>query len=110
MKKIYIYDIGDIVDDLECIDIIKPIKGSGKNCRYTMKCTKCGREKSMIGDCINKHKGTTHEPIILIMNIGKIMAVEESVVMNLNISLIFMIQCMNHTLKHVVFMKKRMFR
>ena len=61
MKKKYTYKIGDIVDDLECINIIPSKKGSGKNCRFLMKCTKCGREKSMIGACIHQHKGTTHK-------------------------------------------------
>lgn len=61
MKCIYKYDIGDIVDDLECIDIIHPIKGSRKSTTYVMKCRVCGRIKNMVGATIADHRGTTHK-------------------------------------------------
>lgn len=53
----YVYKIGDIVDDLECINIIKD-KQNYTN--YEMKCVICGRTKLMLGPTINRHSGTTH--------------------------------------------------
>ena len=60
MKSIYKYNIGDIIDDLLCIDKIYPDKGSGKSITYLMRCTICGREKYMLGATIARKSGTTH--------------------------------------------------
>ena len=60
MKPMYIYDIGDQVDDVLCTEIIQPKKGSGKSTMYRMVCTKCGREKLMLGATLARHSGTTH--------------------------------------------------
>lgn len=61
MKAMYVYDIGDIVGDLECIDIKKPAKGSGDGTRYLMRCKKCGREKWALGATLFRKSGITHK-------------------------------------------------
>lgn len=61
MKKKYIYNIGDIVDDQKIIDIIKPIKGSGTSEKYKVVCLRCGRTKLMEGHRLFRHNGTTHK-------------------------------------------------
>ena len=60
MKSLYVYNIGDIVDDVLCTEIILPKKGSGKSTLYRMTCMKCGREKLMLGATLARHSGTTH--------------------------------------------------
>ena len=54
----YVYNVGDIVDDYECIEVTKDEKGWTV---YKMKCVKCGKEKIMRGSTIVKHKGTSHK-------------------------------------------------
>lgn len=54
----YIYNIGDIIEDFECIDIIKDEKN---HTRYVMKCTKCGKIKYMLGSTIAAKKGMSHK-------------------------------------------------
>lgn len=54
---LYKYHIGDIVGDLECIDIEKDDKNVSI---YVMKCTKCGRIKRMLGATIAYEHGIKH--------------------------------------------------
>lgn len=60
MKKLYNFNIGDVVDDLELVEIISPIKGSGQPTKYRVMCQKCGREKVLTGPLLAKHIGTSH--------------------------------------------------
>lgn len=60
MKKLYSFNVDDIVDDMHVIELIIPPKGSYKSIKYKTKCVKCGREKIMTGPCLAKRIGTTH--------------------------------------------------
>lgn len=49
MKAILKPEIGQIYDDLECIDIINKRQVTGNTANfYIMRCTKCGRKKEML--------------------------------------------------------------
>lgn len=61
MKKNCDYKIGDKVDDLEILEIIPPTKGSGKPTQYKVKCSICGRIKTMSGSRLFSKNGTTHK-------------------------------------------------
>lgn len=54
----YVYYIDDIIEDFECIDIIKDEKN---RTRYVMRCTQCGKIKEMLGSTIGYHKGVKHK-------------------------------------------------
>lgn len=54
----YIIKIGDQYDDYKCISIQKDEKNYTK---YLMKCTKCGKEKLMLGSTVGLRKGTKHK-------------------------------------------------
>lgn len=60
MKVLYGYSVGDIVDDLQVLEVIPPVKGSGKSTKYLMKCLVCGRSKEMFGATLARHSGTKH--------------------------------------------------
>lgn len=59
MKAMYVYKIGDKVDDLICIGIIPP--ENGNSTKYIMECIKCHRHKHMFGATLARHCGTTHQ-------------------------------------------------
>lgn len=62
--KKYNINIGDIYEDMQCVDIIKK-RHDGKynytNYYYVMMCTKCGRVKEMLGSTIVFFNGTSHK-------------------------------------------------
>lgn len=61
-KPILVLSIGDVVDDLECVDILyKPTKNAKCATIYKMMCRKCGRTKEMLSSTIRRHCGTTHK-------------------------------------------------
>lgn len=49
--------VGDVFDDLECIEIIK----NKENFKYKMRCVKCGRTKEMLSSTIRLKHGTAHK-------------------------------------------------
>lgn len=55
--------IGDLVDDLKCIDITYERLGKAQYItkKYSMQCTKCGRVKKMLSPVIRQRKGTKHK-------------------------------------------------
>lgn len=53
--------IGDIVDDFECIEIIHERYNHNITKFYIMKCKKCGRTKKMSSPTIRRHSGTSHK-------------------------------------------------
>ena len=64
-KPLLVLDIGDVVDDLKVVDIIKEdIVDRGYKTyqtKYVMKCLKCGRTKNMLSSTIRNHVGTSHQ-------------------------------------------------
>ena len=50
------YKIGEIIDDVKIIS-----KDLNRNKAFIVACTKCGRQKSMLRQNINRHVGTTHK-------------------------------------------------
>lgn len=64
IKAFLTLNIGDIVGDYKCIDIIKK-RHDGKYAYisnyYVMKCLKCGRLKEMLSSTIRLEKGITHK-------------------------------------------------
>ena len=59
--RLYDYNVGDVVGDLECVDIEKCKPRSGKCIRYVMKCKTCGRVKKMRGPELYSGAGITHK-------------------------------------------------
>ena len=51
-------EVGDIVDDMEVIEITRD---SYDRKSYRVKCQKCGREKIMLKNTMDRHSGTTHK-------------------------------------------------
>lgn len=55
------YEIGDIVDDMEIIEIESEKDKHGKSrILYTLRCTKCGRTKRKRKSYLDQHSGTSH--------------------------------------------------
>ncbi len=60
MRKLYNFEVGNIIDDLTIVEIVPCTKGSGSSTKYRVVCNVCHREKMMTGPCLAKHIGTTH--------------------------------------------------
>lgn len=61
MKQILYINIGDVFDDLECVNILNKNIDGKNHTFYKMKCLKCGREKDMLSSTIRIKHGTTHK-------------------------------------------------
>lgn len=60
MKKLYSFNVGDVVEDQQVIEIIPPVRGSYRSTTYKVVCLKCGRTKIMTGPCLAIKRGTSH--------------------------------------------------
>ena len=58
MKPLEILKNGTIVDDLKCISYGYHVQR--KTSVYLMRCTKCGRYKTMLPETVMRHSGTNH--------------------------------------------------